>query len=149
MDMISDIESTDIKASVAVSRVIWALLNAIFSGDEEDDVLSFQDKELLEDILRFGTMAEVGRRSGRTYYAISTQLASVLDRLDEKVNRIDGEMGKLARLQDEKIAMQAKIANYVNELNEKNIELLETKSELHQLKGSLTHTQHKLLQTEA
>ena len=37
--MIYDIESTDIKASVAVSRVIWALLNAIFSGDEEDDLL--------------------------------------------------------------------------------------------------------------
>ena len=106
MDMIYDIESTDIKASVAVSRVIWALLNAIFSGDEEDDLLSFQDKELLEDILRFGTMAEVGRRSGRTYYAISTQLASVLDRLDAKINIIDDEMGELARLREEKAAMK-------------------------------------------
>ena len=33
--MISDIETTDIKASYTVSRVLWTLLNTVFENDED------------------------------------------------------------------------------------------------------------------
>lgn len=51
MDMISEIETTDIKASYTVSRVLWTLLDTIFAGDNEEDALNLYDKELLDDIL--------------------------------------------------------------------------------------------------
>ena len=60
--MINEIETTDIKASYTVIRILWTLLDTVFAGDDEEDALSFFDKELLDDILRFGTIAEVARR---------------------------------------------------------------------------------------
>ena len=41
MDMISDIETTDIKASFTVSRLLWSMLNTAFAGDDDEDALSF------------------------------------------------------------------------------------------------------------
>ena len=49
MDMISDIETTDIKVSFTVSRLLWSMLNTAFAGDDDEDALSFYDKELIAD----------------------------------------------------------------------------------------------------
>ena len=43
----TDIESLDVKASSAICHIFRKLLNAVFTGSEDDDELSFKDKELL------------------------------------------------------------------------------------------------------
>ena len=80
-----DIETTDIKASYTASRVLWALLNTIFA-DDEDDALSFSDKELLVDILRYGTIIEVSKLKGVSCYTVTKQLEQVLARLTAKLD---------------------------------------------------------------
>ena len=87
MDMISDIETTDIKASVTASHVIRSLLNAVFSGDE-DDMQSSQDKKLLEDVLLYGTMAKVAKRNGSNPQTVSIQLDGALSRFNKKISTL-------------------------------------------------------------
>ena len=74
----NDIETTDIKASSKVSQILWALLDAVSDGDENDEALSFYDKELLEDVLRFGTIAEVARRKEESYNKLRVKLIRLL-----------------------------------------------------------------------
>jgi hypothetical protein len=85
MEMIYDIESTDIKASYTASRVLWALLNTIFADDEDDEALSFSDKELLMDILRYGTIVEVSKLKGLSCDTVRKHLNQVLERLNMKL----------------------------------------------------------------
>ena len=90
----SDIRSTpkdylEIKPSKIVSDVIWTLLDAVFDGDDEADTLSFQDKMILEDILRYGTLAEIQRRSGSTYYALKERFDQALTRLYKKLPTLE------------------------------------------------------------
>ena len=80
-NMINDIETNDIKASYTVSRVLWTMLDTVFAGDDEEDALSFSDKELLDDILRFGTIAEVARRKGASYKSVRLKVIQALERL--------------------------------------------------------------------
>ena len=89
MDMINEIETTDIKASYTVSRVLWTLLYTVFAGDNEEDALNLYDKELLDDILRFGTIAEVARRKGEPYNSVRTKVVQTLDRLEKKIKLIE------------------------------------------------------------
>ena len=69
--------------------MIWTLLDAVFDGDDEDDALSFQDKMLLEDILRYGSFAEIRRRSGLSYYALKDRLDQALTRLYNKLPTLE------------------------------------------------------------
>ena len=87
--MINEIETTDIKASYTVSRVLWTLLDTVFAGDNEEDALNLYDKELLDDILRFGTIAEVARRKGEPYNSVRTKVVQTLDRLEKKIKLIE------------------------------------------------------------
>ena len=77
-NMINDIETNDIKASYTVSRVLWTMLDTVFAGDDEEDALSLSDKELLDDILRFGTIAEVARRKGASYKSVRLKVIQAL-----------------------------------------------------------------------
>jgi hypothetical protein len=86
--MMSDIETSDIKASYTVSRVLWTLLNTVFENDEEDKILTFADKELLDDILRYGTIAEVARRKNIPASTIRAKLFQSLSHLEKKIKWI-------------------------------------------------------------
>lgn len=87
--MMSDIETTDIKASYTVSRVLWTLLNTIFGDDDDEEILTFADKELLEDILRYGTIAEVAKRKNTSASTIGHRLSQSLSHLEKKIKWIE------------------------------------------------------------
>ena len=44
-----------------VVNMLWRLINAAYQGDSEDDSLRFDDKELLEDVLRFDSLTTIAK----------------------------------------------------------------------------------------
>ncbi len=138
--MISDIETTDIKASYTASRVLWALLNTIFA-DDEDDALSFSDKELLVDILRYGTVVEVSRLKGVSCNKVSKQLEQVLERLTIKLEWLK-DNGPEIMLERAKAMMQLESCRQT--IKRQELDLIEAKANIHQLKTQLAQAQNKL-----
>ena len=137
--MMIDTETKDINFSPTVSRVIWNLMDAIFSNDEEDDALSFKDKKLLEDILRYGSIAEVARQRSEKANIVTYDFNQALSRLRTKIATIqkyiaqlkqqrDGnqiiptQSPKIDQLREENFDLKAKIAvleHQLSQLNEK------------------------------
>lgn len=140
MEMINEIETTDIKASYTVSRILWTLLDTVFAGDDEEDALSFYDKELLDDILRFGTIAEVARRKGMNYISLCNKVRQALSRLEKKIKWIDikehqirHDLAKTQTLLDER---NQKIKKLV-------LEIIETKAKLQMAQSELDNEKNK------
>lgn len=131
--MISDIETTDIKASVTASHVIRSLLNAVFSGDE-DDMQSSQDKKLLEDVLLYGTMAKVAKRNGSNPQTVSIQLDGALSRFNKKISTLKKILKKEAKTQ---------LA-----LNKKKKEITQIKREVAQTRKELAKVQKELVRKD-
>lgn len=138
--MISEIETTDIKASYTASRVLWALLNTIFA-DDEDDALSFSDKELLVDILHYGTVVEVSRLKGVSCNKVSKQLELVLERLTMKLEWLK-ENGPAIMLERAKAMIQLESCRQT--IKRQELDLIEAKANIHQLKTQLAQAQNKL-----
>lgn len=145
MEMINEIETTDIKASYTVSRILWTLLDTVFAGDDEEDALSFYDKELLDDILRFGTIAEVARRKGMNYSSLCNKVRQALSRLEKKIKWIDikehqirHDLAKTQTLLDER---NQKIKKLV-------LEIIETKAKLQMAQSELDNEKNKQFQRE-
>ena len=91
-------ETKDIKVNPVVSRLIWSLLDAVFSN--EDDALSFKDKMLLEDILRFGTIAEVAKQRGAKSNILTYEFNQALSRLRTKIDTIEKYTAQLKQQRD-------------------------------------------------
>ena len=140
MEMIYDIETTDIKASYTASRVLWALLNTIFA-DDEDDALSFSDKELLMDILRYGTIVEVSKLKGLSCDTVRKHLNQVLERLNMKLEWLK-ENGPEIILERAHAMMQVEACQQT--IKRQELDLIEAKASIHQLKTQLTQAQNKL-----
>ena len=141
MEMIYDIETTDIKASYTASRVLWALLNTIFADDEDDDALSFSDKELLMDILRYGTIVEVSKLKGLSCDTVRKHLNQVLERLNMKLEWLK-ENGPEIILERAHAMMQVEACQQT--IKRQELDLIEAKASIHQLKTQLTQAQNKL-----
>ena len=141
MEMIYDIESTDIKASYTASRVLWALLNTIFADDEDDEALSFSDKELLMDILRYGTIVEVSKLKGLSCDTVRKHLNQVLERLNMKLEWLK-ENGPEIILERAHAMMQAEACQQT--IKRQELDLIEAKANIHYLKTQLTQAQNKL-----
>ena len=93
-------ETKDIKVNPVVSHLIWNLLDAVFSNDDEDDAISYKDKILLEDILRFGTIAEVARQRSAKSNILTYEFNQALSRLRTKIDTIEKYMAQLKQQRD-------------------------------------------------
>ena len=113
----NDIETTDIKASSKVSQILWALLDAVSDGDENDEALSFYDKELLEDVLRFGTIAEVARRKEESYNKLRVKLIRILYHISDKIEQIN-------TLKEENLKLKESLAVKEGINQKQNLELI-------------------------
>ena len=133
----TNIESLDIKASSAVSHIFRTLLNAVFSGDEEDDALSFQDKELLEDVLRYGTIAELARRSGKGYRTLCYQVETALDRLTVKAKALEIRANRIIQAREEESQSQLLITSYKQTIKKQKEAVKEAKAETAQMESRL------------
>ena len=87
--MITDIDNINIPVSYTVSRVRWKLLEVVYEGDDEDNSVSFKDEELLEDVLRFGTLSEVSKRKGVKYEKLLQRWQRAISRLEERKNLLE------------------------------------------------------------
>lgn len=59
--MNNDNYNYDIMLSRTVSRLIRKLLDAVYEGEDEENRMSFSDKELIDDVIRFGTLKDVAK----------------------------------------------------------------------------------------
>ena len=165
-------ETKDIKVNPVVSRLIWSLLDAVFSNDDEDDALSYKDKMLLEDILRFGTIAEVARQRGAKSNILTYEFNQSLSRLRTKIDTIekytaqlkqqrDGSQiiptknPKIEQLREENFDLKAKIAVLEHcpsqlkaELKDLQSELAAKNAELESLRKEITHLKKKQIITK-
>jgi len=130
-----EIETTDIKASSTVSRILWTLLDVIYAGDDTEDMEGFNDKLLLEDVLRFGTIAEVARLKGGNYSWYRQRVEDAVLRLSDRAEHVGSLEKRLAASEDKAKAM--------------NLELIDLKVELHQVKTLLTQTQKRCSKAES
>lgn len=115
----TEIDSSYIKASKTVSSLVWTLLNALDTNDSEPDALSNHDKDLLIDVLRYGTVAEVARVRKSTIEIIRKQYKDALSRLQPKVYTIE----QIASL-------KTQLADAENKLNQQRKELIDSKAQL-------------------
>lgn len=130
-------ETKDIKVNPVVSRLIWSLLDAVFSNDDEDDALGYKDKMLLEDILRFGTIAEVAKQRGAKSNILTYEFNQTLSRLRTKIDTIEkyvdqlkqqrdgnqiipNQSPKIDQLREENFDLKAKIAVLEHQLSQLN-----------------------------
>lgn len=118
----NEAETIDIKVSPVVSRLIWSLLDAVFSNDDEDDALGYKDKMLLEDILRFGTIAEVAKQRGAKSNILTYEFNQALSRLRTKIDTIDKYMTQLKQQRDGNQIVPTQSPK-IDELREENFDL--------------------------
>ena len=143
--MINEIETTDIKASYTVSRILWTLLDTVFAGDDEEDALSFYDKELLDDILRFGTIAEVARRKGMNYSSLCNKVRQALSRLEKKIKWIDI---KEHQIRHDLAKTQTLLDDRNQRIKKLVLEIIETKAKLQMAQSELDNEKNKQFQCE-
>ena len=120
--MMDDTETIEIKVSPTVSRVIWNLMDAVFSNDDEDDALSFKDKKLLEDILRFGTIAEVARQRNEKANIVTYDFNQAMSRLRTKITTIQKYIAQLKQQRDSSQIIPTQ-SNKIDQLREENFDL--------------------------
>ena len=108
-----EIETFYVKASQTASQVVWRLLNSTFAGDDEEDCLSFKDKEILEDILRYGSIAELAKRSGRSCFIIKKQIEQALGRLDMKIKSLDYKLAHLKKMNQQEATASCRLDFYM------------------------------------
>ena len=137
----NDIETTDIKASSKVSQILWALLDAVSDGDENDEALSFYDKELLEDVLRFGTIAEVARRKEESYNKLRVKLIRILYHISDKIEQIN-------TLKEENLKLKESLAVKEGINQKQNLELIDIKTQLFMAQEINKESFEKLSKTE-
>lgn len=133
----NEIESIDMKASYSVIRVFWNLLNVVFDADEED-ALSFQEKELLEDVLRYGTIANVSRLRGVNYSTLTEQFRQALIRLTTQIDIV-------GQLKDQR----AKYAAYEEKIREQRGEVIEAKATQIMLENQMSQLHKKIEQMQS
>ena len=117
----NETETIEIKVSPTVSRVIWSLTDAVFSNDDEDDALSFKDKMLLEDILRFGTISEVARQRNEKANIVTYDFNQALSRLRTKIATIQKYIAQLKKQRDGSQIIPTQ-SNKIDQLREENFE---------------------------
>lgn len=113
----TEIDSSYIKASKTVSSLVWTLLNALDTNDAEPDALSNHDKDLLIDVLRYCTVAEVARVRKSTIEIIRKQYKDALSRLQPKVYTVE----HIASL-------KTQLADAENKLYQQRKELIDSKA---------------------
>ena len=133
----TDIESLDVKASSAICHIFRKLLNAVFTGSEDDDELSFKDKELLEDVLRYGTILEVAKRSGKNYGSLRYQVEKAADRLTLRAKNLENKANRIVQAREEGSQSQHLIIAYRQKINSQKEEIKAAKAETARVESRL------------
>ena len=68
-----------------VVNMLWRLINAAYQGDSEEDSLRFDDKELLEDVLRFDSLTTIAKHKHVTPTTVANHLQRLLDKIEKKI----------------------------------------------------------------
>lgn len=131
------IESLDVKASSAICHIFRKLLNAVFTGSEDDDELSFKDKELLEDVLRYGTILEVAKRSGKNYGSLRYQVEKAVDRLTLRAKNLENKANRIVQAREEGSQSQHLIIAYRQKINSQKEEIKAAKAETAKVESKL------------
>jgi molecular chaperone GrpE (heat shock protein) len=84
--MNNDNYNYDIMLSRTVSRLIRKLLDAVYEGEDEENRMSFSDKELIDDVIRFGTLKDVAKHKNVHYATLVGQWERIIFRLEKKTN---------------------------------------------------------------
>lgn len=95
-------DEEDRYCSQHVVNILWRLINAAFEGDSEEDSLSFSDKELLEDVLRFDSLTKIAKQRHVTPATISNRLHKVVDRIEKKIISLGNASQLVAQAKNDK-----------------------------------------------
>ena len=114
-----------------VVNMLWRLINAAYEGDSEEEGLSFNDKELLEDVLRFDSLTTIAKHRHVTPTTIANYLQRLLDRIEKKIASLSQASQMQAQARNEKDTKDIIISR-----NEQAIKRLKT--EVEQLKAKMT-----------
>ena len=113
------------------------MLNAVFTGSEDDDELSFKDKELLEDVLRYGTILEVAKRSGKNYGSLRYQVEKAADRLTLRAKNLENKANRIIQAREEGSQSQHLIIAYRQKISSQKEEIKAAKAETARVESRL------------
>lgn len=118
--------------SKTVSRLIWKLLDVVYDGDDEENCMSFSDKELIEDVLRYGTLSDVAKQKHVHYGTLLGQWERVIFRLEKKTNILGHENFLINKENCAPYVLQlkSKVAEFQKQIKELKIENKEKSAEL-------------------
>ena len=114
-----------------VVNMLWRLINAAYEGDSEEEGLSFNDKELLEDVLRFDSLSTIAKHRHVVPTTITNHLQRVLFKIEQKITSLSKASQMQVQARSEKDTKDIIISR-----NEQAIKRLKT--EVEQLKAKIT-----------
>ena len=71
--------------SFQVVKMLWRVINAAFAGDEGKDSLSFNEKELLEDVLRYDSLAKVAKLRHVSPSTINNHFQTAMEKIEKRL----------------------------------------------------------------
>ena len=71
--------------SFQVVKMLWRVINAAFAGDEGKDSLSFNEKELLEDVLRYDSLAKVAKLRHVSPSTINNHFQTAMEKIEKRM----------------------------------------------------------------
>lgn len=125
----STIRQTDMQIRRGtIIKVLRQLLDAI---DSEDIIMTRKDKQLVEDVLLYGTQTQVAKEYGRVFSSI--------------YYRLDSALNKMARIQNvirDNQRLQTRVAELEDKIREMNIQLDKPKMEIARLNDRIEQMVH-------
>ena len=135
----ADLQEGDVdgKPGRSVVRLMWRLVNAVFRDVEDGKSLSFDEKTLLEDVLKYGTLKDVAKHHHEDPAVISARFNKAMERLDKRV-------GDLLNSKRELDALRMEMETYDFEIEARDIRLREMEEKLDNAESQNKRLQEQL-----
>ena len=127
----------DGKAGRSVVRLMWRVVNAVFPNVEDGKSLSFDEKTLLEDVLKYGTLKDVAKLHHEDPAVISTRFNKAMGRLDDRVEDLLNSKRELE-------ALRMEMESYDSDIEARDIRLKEMEEKLDKAESQNKRLQEQL-----
>lgn len=130
-------KKSDIVLSNNLINLLGGLLEVAFSKDIEGDGLSLDDKEVIEGVMRYGSLTKIAEKRGVTRAVVSGQYKKILKKISAKIKRLDIANEQFSQQREERKLDKARIYALENAAKSNREEIKTLKEELNKIKKEL------------
>ena len=135
----ADLQEGDVdgKPGRSVVRLMWRVVNAVFRDVEDGKSLSFDEKTLLEDVLKYGALKDVAKYHHEDPAVISARFNKAIERLDDRVEDLLNSKRELE-------ALRMEMESYDSDIEARDIRLREMEEKLDKAESQNKRLQEQL-----